>query len=138
MKMDPNFESTPTLGSRFGGGGGGSGFASLDHSRDSSRERPPGGVTSGLTTAATSGPAFKPSHSRHASGNTGRDDSSQERRPDSRQSDNMLPDLERFQDHPSSSHARLVAIFFLHLLQRAGSLKQKKLAILNCHGLESI
>jgi len=71
--------------SKFGGGG--SGFASLDHSRDSSRERP--------------GSHFsKQAHSRHHSG---RDDTSQERRPDSRQSDNMLPDLERFQD---PSHTR--------------------------------
>ena len=74
--------------SKFGGGA--SGFASLDSSRDSSRER-----------LASGGFPFPKPPSRHPSG---RDDSSQERgRPDSRQSDNMLPDLERFQDAASGS-----------------------------------
>ena len=80
--------------SKFGGGA--SGFASLDNSRDSSRERLAGG---GFPFPAAAKPP-----SRHPSG---RSQESQERvgRPDSRQSDNM-PDLERFQD-AASSHSQL-------------------------------
>lgn len=42
-------------------------------------------------------------HRHQSGGGFHRDDSSVERRPDSRQSDNMLPDLERFQDAASST-----------------------------------